>query len=165
VTAAVPARTLKISSPKWNDNDASAFAVESAGANWGNLMAVHALAPAGRRPAVLVVEDEVLIRLDLSDHLRDFGYEVIEAGNADEALECLAATAIDVVVTDVRMPGSMDGIQLAHLLHDERPHIGVIVVSGHADADQVPAGVPVVTKPFNMGDLIDLVGSRLQRQH
>ena len=114
---------------------------------------------------MLVVEDEVLIRFDLSDHLRDCGFDVIEAANADEALEFLASVPIDVVVTDVRMPGSMDGIQLAHLLHRERPQIGVIVVSGHADADQVPSGVPVVAKPFNMGDLLDLVGSRLQKQH
>jgi DNA-binding NtrC family response regulator len=138
---------------------------ECAGANWGFLMAVHAIEPAGRRPAVLVVEDEVLIRFDLSDHLRDCGFDVVEAANADEALQFLASVPIDVVVTDVRMPGSMDGIQLAHLLHRERPQIGVIVVSGHADADQVPSGVPVVAKPFNMGDLLDLVGSRLQKQH
>ncbi len=126
-------------------------------------MALHAIERAGRRPAILVVEDEVLIRFDLSDHLRDCGFEVIEASNADEAIEFLSSLSIDVVVTDVRMPGSMDGIQLAHLLHRERPQISVIVVSGHADADQVPVGIPVVAKPFNMNDLLDLVGSRLRQ--
>jgi CheY-like chemotaxis protein len=127
-------------------------------------MAVHAIEPAGRRPAVLVVEDEVLIRFDLSDHLRDCGFDVLEAANVDEALEVLAAFAVDFVVTDVRMPGSMDGIQLAHLLRRDHPDIGVVVVSGHADADQVPAGVPVIAKPFNMADLLDLVGSRFRRK-
>jgi DNA-binding NtrC family response regulator len=128
-------------------------------------MAVHAIEPAGGRPAVLVVEDEVLIRFDLSDHLRDCGFDVFEAANVDEALELLAAFKVDFVVTDVRMPGKMDGIQLAHLLNRDHPEIGVIVVSGHADADQVPAGVPVIAKPFNMRDLIDLVGLRLQTKH
>lgn len=125
-------------------------------------MTVHSFEAGGKRPAVLVVEDEVLIRLDLSDHLRDYGFDVTEAGDADEALAWLSRKELDAVVTDVRMPGTIDGIQLAHKLNREHPHIAVIVVSGHADAAQAPLGVPVIAKPFNVRELVALVHARLK---
>lgn len=81
---------------------------------------------------VLLVEDEFLIRCDLADELRLLGCQVIEAGNADEAIEVLRSTArIEVVVTDVRMPGMRDGVEVARVVRDERPGTRVIVTSGH----------------------------------
>jgi CheY-like chemotaxis protein len=66
------------------------------------------------RIAVLVVDDEVLVRLDVADQLRDVGYEVLEASNADQAIEILNITpSIRLLFTDIDMPGSMDGLKLA----------------------------------------------------
>ena len=81
--------------------------------------------------AILVVEDEPVIRMTLSDALRETGLNVIEAGNADEAIFILSTRVdIRVVVTDVEMPGSMDGTRLARLVRDRWPLVQIIVTSG-----------------------------------
>lgn len=81
---------------------------------------------------VLLAEDEPLIRFDIADELRRLGYQVIEAGNADEAIEVLQSTArLDLVLTDVRMPGSRDGLDVARAVREKRPGVGIIVMSGH----------------------------------
>lgn len=83
-------------------------------------------------PRILVVEDEFLIRLHISDHLRDSGYTVCEASNGDEALLILAAGAeFDIIYTDVRMPGETDGLALLGHIRKTRPGIAVVVTSGH----------------------------------
>src|SRR5262249_60223603 len=70
---------------------------------------------------ILFVEDEVLIRMAVADYLRDCGYRVIEAGNADEAIKVLCSNeSVDVVCSDVQMPGSMDGFGLAQWIRRER---------------------------------------------
>jgi DNA-binding NtrC family response regulator len=78
---------------------------------------------------ILVVEDEVLIRLVIAQYLRDCGYRVIEAANADEALLVLRRSelAIDIVFTDVAMPGSMDGFALAQWVRANRPGMDVVL--------------------------------------
>jgi CheY-like chemotaxis protein len=75
---------------------------------------------------VLVVEDEVLIRWVIAEHLRECGYRVIEAGNGDEAIEILRRTAltIHVVFSDVRMPGTTDGFALAQWVRTAAGHQG-----------------------------------------
>jgi DNA-binding NtrC family response regulator len=81
---------------------------------------------------VLVVEDEVLIRLDLADHLRLAGYRVIEASNGDEALTVLQSIdTVSLMISDIRMPGQTDGTALATWVRREMPHVKVILVSGH----------------------------------
>ena len=88
------------------------------------------MAPARR--CVLVVEDELLVRMMLSDELRDAGYDVLEAYNADEALEVLHSTArVDLIASDVRMPGSMDGLGLLKEIKRSFPAIPVIITSAH----------------------------------
>ena len=94
----------------------------------------------GRDPApgrtVLLVEDEVLVRIALADELRDMGLAVLEASTADEALRILqAAVPIDLVLTDVHMPGSLDGLGLAARLRVDHPGVKVVVASGHLPAD------------------------------
>ena len=76
---------------------------------------------------VLIVEDEVLIRLVISEYLRDCGYRVIEAANADEALVVLKQEelVIDIVLSDVEMPGSMDGFGLARWIREHRTGLDV----------------------------------------
>jgi CheY-like chemotaxis protein len=88
-------------------------------------------------PTILVVEDEILIRAMLTDALRDHGYTVIEAASADEAFSILRGlTPVDLVVTDMRMPGALDGAGLVQLIRTEFPLLKVIMVSGQPpDAD------------------------------
>jgi len=83
-------------------------------------------------PTILVVEDEVLIRLAVSDYLRDCGYRVVETGSGDEAVTILTKTdvRIDVVFTDVSMPGGLNGFGLAQWVRRERPDVRVILASG-----------------------------------
>jgi CheY-like chemotaxis protein len=82
--------------------------------------------------SILVVEDEVLVRMVLADQLREAGYRVVEARHADEALELLHHDALDVkaVITDIEMPGSMNGIELAGVIRAEYPWTKVILMSG-----------------------------------
>lgn len=96
---------------------------------------------------VLVVEDEPLVRMDISDQLQDLGFKVLEASNADEAIEMLVANAdIQVMFTDVDMPGGMDGLRLAAAVRDRWPPIKIIVTSGHRKV--VLADIPTESRFF-----------------
>ena len=85
---------------------------------------------------ILVVEDDVLIRLIIAGHLRECGYRVIEAANAAEAVKVLQSqeTGVDVVVTDIQMPGDMDGFALAQWIRRERPGVEVVLAGTPARA-------------------------------
>jgi CheY-like chemotaxis protein len=92
---------------------------------------------------ILIVEDEILIRATLSDYLQDCGLKVLEASNAAEAVEILKAgqTTIDLVFTDVGLPGEMDGLGLAAWIRHNHPDVKVIITSGYAgriDASSAP---------------------------
>lgn len=105
---------------------------------------------------VLVVEDEVLVRMDNSDQMQDLGFKVLEAANADEAIDMLIANLdIRVVFTDVDMPGSMDGLRLAAAVRKRWPPITIIVASGHrrVQLDDVPAESRFFTKPYTAEDI------------
>ncbi|KQS84814.1 response regulator [Rhizobium sp. Leaf383] len=82
-------------------------------------------------PTILVVEDEVLIRMDAADYFSDEGFEVLEAASADEALLILESRAdVDFVFSDINMPGSLDGLALCRRVAERWPLIGIIVTSG-----------------------------------
>jgi CheY-like chemotaxis protein len=108
---------------------------------------------------VLVVEDEVLIRWVIAEHLRGCGYRVIEAGSGDEAIEILRRTAltIDVVFSVVRMPGTIDGFALAQWVRKQRPGIKVVLTSGIAKAADAAQALciegSVVPKPYSPVEL------------
>jgi DNA-binding NtrC family response regulator len=88
--------------------------------------------------SVLIVEDEVLIRLDLSTHLRDAGLTVFEAATADEGLTILQATAsVGLVISDIRTPGNIDGLDLLGWLRRERPNIKVVLISGYIPTERM----------------------------
>lgn len=92
---------------------------------------------------VLVVEDDSLLRFSAADELSEAGFDVIQAGSADEAIEILSVrTDIRVVLTDIEMPGSMDGLWLAAFVRDRWPPIHIIVTSGrNASAPtELPSG-------------------------
>jgi CheY-like chemotaxis protein len=108
------------------------------------------------RLLVLIVEDEILIRMLLSEALRQEGYAVIEAANADEALLVLHASPNpDVLITDVRMPGTVDGFELAAYVRRTRPALKVIITSGHAGADGARGLADAFhPKPYELGAIV-----------
>lgn len=95
-----------------------------------------------RRPNVLLVEDEALLRAVTSDRLRDEGFRVIEAPAAADAIALLEQhPEIDVLFTDVNMPGPVDGLGLATQARRSRPHLHVIMTAGQwTGASEVPEG-------------------------
>jgi CheY-like chemotaxis protein len=112
---------------------------------------------------VLVVEDEVFIRFDVTETLTSAGLHVIPVSTADEALEVLLLEVpIDLVFTDVRMPGSIDGLGLARRVQLERPHTKVVIASGHPQmpSDLVPAAF--FGKPYPLAVVTDCIGSLLR---
>jgi two-component system, response regulator PdtaR len=122
---------------------------------------------APRQAVVLVVEDDVLVRLAIADHLRDASCTVIEAGNAAEALEVfLAGEPVDVVFTDVQMPGPMNGLLLALWLYRHHPHVQVLVTSGKNDA-AVSSGLVAqdlfFAKPYRLEAVAARIRSLMER--
>jgi CheY-like chemotaxis protein len=90
----------------------------------------YELDPGEDRPTVLVVEDEVLIRLMIAEELRRQGVNVVEASDAEEALAVLqGAVPVQLLLTDLQMPGSFDGTALASMVHASFPTIKIVVAS------------------------------------
>lgn len=118
---------------------------------------------------ILVVEDEPLIRLGLASLVEEAGYEVIEAANADEAIAKLERDpSVRVVLTDVDMPGGMNGVRLANYVYKRWPPIRLIVISGKVgvNLNDLPPGSRFFTKPAPDDVLLkavsELSGSRDQ---
>ena len=104
-----------------------------------------------KRHVVLIVEDESLIRMGAAAIVRDAGFEVVEAANADKAIEILEArNDIRVVFTDINMPGSMDGLKLAAAVRGRWPPIEFIVTTGrtHPGLDAMPERSHFIMKPY-----------------
>jgi len=108
-----------------------------------------------RQPVVLVVEDEVLIRSAVAEYLRISGNLVVEAANAAEAISVFAAgVSIDVVFSDIQMPGTMDGLSLARWVHHHHPGIHVVLTSGNADAARaIEIAELFFPKPYRTAEL------------
>ncbi|MBS0530792.1 MAG: response regulator [Proteobacteria bacterium] len=103
------------------------------------------------KPVVLIVEDEVLIRMEAIEMIRDAGFEVVEAADADEAVTILEArTDIVALFTDIQMPGSMDGLKLARAVRDRWPPIKILAASGNVklSPDDLPSGGQFLQKPY-----------------
>src|SRR3977135_1606606 len=115
---------------------------------------------------VLVVEDEMVLRMRAVDIVEDAGFTAVEAVSADEALAILESRSdIALLFSDIQMPGSMDGLKLAHAVHDRWPGIKIILVSGHiklADAER-PADCRFFGKPLEVkrmiSELQEMVGT------
>lgn len=115
---------------------------------------------APQKAVVLIVEDEPLIRFATLDALEGVGHQVLEAGTADEAMVLFRNHAgIDVLFTDVDMPGSMDGLQLARRLRAIRPQIALIITSGVVNLDPMllPANTIFLPKPYKYEALLEAI--------
>jgi len=118
------------------------------------------------RPVVLVVEDELLLRMHAAEMIAAAGFEVVEAGNADQAIEILETRRdITVVFTDIQMPGSMDGLKLARAVRGRWPPIKIVATSGHVNVGEkdLPEGGRFLSKPYSprqvTGVLRELTGA------
>jgi CheY-like chemotaxis protein len=112
---------------------------------------------------ILVVEDEFLIRLMIVEALREAGFEVVEASTADEALTIIkSGTPVHLVFSDVRMPGSMDGIALMSLLREIRPELKLAVASGYSPDWPSPNLVDAfIGKPYDVPRAVNRIKSLL----
>ena len=106
--------------------------------------------------AVLIVEDEPLIRMGTVYLIEDAGFEVYEAGSADAAIALLELHNENrLIVTDVDMPGSMDGLKLAHYVRGRWPPVKIIVTSGHVTVteESLPSGALFIPKPYDPAEI------------
>jgi DNA-binding response OmpR family regulator len=120
-------------------------------------------------PTVLVVEDEVLVRMATAEYLRECGYRVFEAGSGDEAVAVLQTDIrVDVVFTDVTMPGALNGFGLAQWVRRERPGVRVILTSGITrtaqEAQDLWAHGLLVEKPYDHRELDSRIQAILARR-
>ena len=103
-------------------------------------------------PKIMIVEDEFLIRLTLAEALTDEGFEVVEAANGDEALSALRDNpGIALLLTDIQLPGQLDGVALARAARQHLPRIPVIFMTGRPDSlsrDATSPGDVVIAKPY-----------------
>src|ERR1700683_5449820 len=114
--------------------------------------------------AVLSVEDEPLIRMGTVYLIEDAGFDVYEAGSADAAIALLQLhKEIRLILTDVDMPGSIDGLKLAHYVRGRWPPVKIIITSGHVKVDEenLPAGALFVPKPYDAAEIAHQVRQML----
>jgi DNA-binding response OmpR family regulator len=119
---------------------------------------------AGRPPAcVLIVEDEILIRVLIADELRAEGFLVIEAATAEEALSYFqAGVQVDLVLSDIELPGAVNGVDLVRRLRAEAPDLPTVLTSGRSPAaHEADAFLP---KPYDLRQVVVLVGRLLRKK-
>jgi CheY-like chemotaxis protein len=125
----------------------------------------RATLPAGES-SILVVEDEFLVRLIISDELRAAGYNVIEAVDAEEGIAILKSGArVDLILSDVRMPGPLDGLGLLAFVKESYPIIPVIITSGHLLAEEALAdgATRFLPKPYTLPNALKLIEGELEK--
>jgi CheY-like chemotaxis protein len=110
-------------------------------------------------PTVLVVDDDALVREPIADYLREVGYDVLEAGDAQEAIDLVSHLAhVDLVFSDVRMPGELDGVGLARWVKAHRPDVPVLLTSGYAGgrwpASELGQEVRLLPKPYTQAQVL-----------
>lgn len=116
---------------------------------------------------VLVVEDEMMLRMRVVDMVEDAGYIPVEAVDADEAMAILRSRSdIALMLTDVQMPGSMNGLQLAHAVHENWPPIKIILASGQLklSGSDIPRDSRFFGKPLQSAEIIAEMREMLGRE-
>jgi CheY-like chemotaxis protein len=118
-----------------------------------------------KRPVVLIVEDEYLVRTGARAAVETAGFDVLEAGDADEAIAVLTVrNDVSLIFTDVHMPGSMDGLKLAHLVKDRWPPIKIVATSARVriTASDLPEGGRFLPKPYSAADVASTLHELIQ---
>ena len=117
---------------------------------------------------VLVVEDEPLVRMLAADILEEEGFEVIEASTAPAALALLEKLGGEVAAlfTDIDMPGGMNGLELAGIVHTRWPHIALVVTSGvfRVEADKLPGDGVFIGKPYAVNTPVRIIREMIRQQ-
>jgi DNA-binding NtrC family response regulator len=116
---------------------------------------------------VLVVEDELMVRMPIAEYLRDCGYNVVEAGSASEAIAAVSTDGpVSLVFSDVRMPGKMDGVGLAEWFQSHHPTVPVLLTSGYSGARTVtPPSMPrnrFIEKPYSQTQVARRIAALLE---
>jgi CheY-like chemotaxis protein len=112
--------------------------------------------PSARKRPVVLIEDEFLVRMGTRAAVETAGFDVVEAGDADEAIAILAARSdIRLIFTDIHMPGSMDGLKLAHFVRDRWPPVKIVATSARVrvTAGELPEGGRFVPKPYSAAEI------------
>jgi DNA-binding response OmpR family regulator len=116
------------------------------------------------RPAVLIVEDDPLLRMTTASYLRDEGFDVIEATDADEAIRMLEYAPVHAVFSDINMPGSLNGLALGRWLRRMRPSVGFLLTSGAEEfAAEASEWGLLLRKPYRFSDLSHRLHSLIGR--
>ncbi len=111
---------------------------------------------------VLIVEDEILVRLVVAEELREAGMRVIEAANAEEAMQHLrAGIPVDFAFTDIELPGPMNGLELACELEANFPEVKLLMTSGRMPAHETLTVKPFIIKPYDIADVVARIRAEL----
>jgi CheY-like chemotaxis protein len=115
-------------------------------------------------PRILVIDDEVLTRIVIADYLRECGYRVFEAGNAEDAVTILGSQLeVDIVFTDLELPGSSSGLELARWIRKRHPNVKVIVTSGLYSSAELAGELceagPPIAKPYHSDMVVERIRS------
>jgi DNA-binding NtrC family response regulator len=114
---------------------------------------------------LLIVDDEVLLRMSISDYLQDIGFKILEAANLNEAKVILETADVDLIVTNLWMHGHLDGIELAKFVRLVKPGLPVVFISGNPPADverELGGGQHFLQKPVNYREMADLITTLLE---
>lgn len=117
-------------------------------------------------PVILVVEDDPFLRMVMVELINEAGFETVEAHDADQAIVLLESSSkIAVLFTDIRMPGSMDGLKLAHVVSNRWPVMGILVASGHVQLQQadLPPNSRFLQKPYQVAAMLADLHSLVDR--
>jgi CheY-like chemotaxis protein len=118
------------------------------------------------KPAILVVDDEAILRFHAADLLEENGYAVVEAPDAEAALKTLEQRPdVQLLFTDIQMPGPIDGMELARLVHERWPHILLVITSGRQQPSkaEIPDDGRFIAKPYRARELLGQVNEMLPR--
>ena len=113
---------------------------------------------------ILVIDDEPIVRLDAREILEGAGYVVTEAASADEAMPLLAdGETTEAILTDIDMPGALDGLELARIVDGLMPEIAIVIMSGKQlpRREDLPLKATFVAKPFSASVLLQRVAEAL----
>ena len=110
-----------------------------------------------------------MVRLPIAEYLRECGYHVLEAADASEAMAVVSSDQVDVVFSDVRMPGRMDGFGLARWLRQNHPRVPVLLASGWTGSSEpgsdAPRDVRVMEKPYSQAQVVNRIEGLLRAPH